>query len=128
MVVTRVHIRFDSISGVKAKSKVRFAGVEIGYVEEISLENGRAKVTVKLDPNVKVPANAKFFIGSSGLMGDKFIAISGGSDKAGSLTTDDSVYGDAPVDMDQLMASLNRIGTGYWRNYNCLEERNRDRG
>lgn len=106
----RVHIRFDSISGLKTKSKVRYAGVEVGSVESINLDNGRAKVTIKLDPDIRVPANAKFLVGSSGLMGDKFVAISGGNENAEALEKDANVYGDAPVDMDQLLASLNRIG------------------
>ncbi|MBN1878648.1 MCE family protein [bacterium] len=105
----RVHIFFDSISGLKTKSKVRYAGVEIGYVESIALEDGRAKVTIKLDPNIVIPANAKFVIGSSGLMGDKFIAISGGSAKSEPLKGEANVVGNAPVDMDQLLSSLNRI-------------------
>lgn len=106
----RLHVGFDSIGGLKPKSKVRYAGVDVGYVESIALEEGRARVTINLDPNIKIPGNARFLIGSSGLMGDKFVAISGGTPRAGVLADDDRVYGDAPVDMDQLIASINRVG------------------
>ncbi|MGB3977146.1 MAG: MlaD family protein [bacterium] len=106
----RLHIKFDSIGGLKPKSKVRYAGVEVGYVESIALEDGKASVTISLNPAVKIPANARFLVGSSGLMGDKFVAISGGSLRAEHLADEEHVYGDSPVDMDQLIASINRVG------------------
>ncbi len=106
----RLHIKFDSIGGLKPKSKVRYAGVEVGHVESIMLEDGKARVTINLNPTVKIPANARFLVGSSGLMGDKFVAISGGTSRAEHLADEEHVYGDAPVDMDQLIASINRVG------------------
>jgi phospholipid/cholesterol/gamma-HCH transport system substrate-binding protein len=106
----RLQVYFDSTAGLQTRSRVRYAGVEVGYVESIALEDGRAKVTINLSPEVHIPGNARFVIASSGLMGDKFVAISGGTARAEALRHDDRVSGDSPVDMDQLMASINRVG------------------
>lgn len=106
----QVHVMFDSIAGLGVKSKVRYAGVEVGYVESIALDNGKARVTLRLDPDIQIRGNARFIIASMGLMGEKFVAISGGTNREGMLESDMTVQGDAAVSMDQLMASLNVIG------------------
>ena len=103
-------VRFDSIEGLGTKSKVRYAGVEVGFVEEIILDNGKARVTLRLDPNIRIRGNARFMVGSMGLMGEKYVSISGGSERAELLTSEAVVVGDAAVSMDQLVASLNVIG------------------
>ncbi|HPQ40296.1 MAG TPA: MlaD family protein [bacterium] len=107
----RIFVRFSSIEGLGEKSKVRYAGVEVGYVEAVALQDGQALVTLRLDPDIKIRRNARFLVGSMGLMGEKFVSISGGSDRAELLTSEAVVQGDAAVSMDQLVASLNAIGS-----------------
>ncbi len=38
---------FDSVAGLDAKAAVRMAGVKIGTVEKVELEDSRAKVTLQ---------------------------------------------------------------------------------
>jgi len=105
-----IYVKFDSIEGLGAKSKVRYAGVEVGYVEEIALDKGKARVTLRLDPDIIIRGNARFIVASMGLMGEKYVSISGGTERAEVLSSDSIVQGDSAVSMDQLLASLNVIG------------------
>ncbi len=105
-----VSVLFDTTAGLQAKSLVRYAGVEVGTVESISLENGKAKVLLMLNPDVQIRSNAEFQISSMGLMGEKYISIHGGTERAKWIEDNDQVSGDAPVSIDQLVTSLNAIG------------------
>jgi phospholipid/cholesterol/gamma-HCH transport system substrate-binding protein len=106
-------VLFDNISGLEPKSLVRYAGVEVGVVDSIELENGKAKVTLKLNPDIQIHRDAVIEVGSMGLMGEKFVMIKGGSPGAPFLDGTMSVEGQAPVSMDQLVVALNAIGEDF---------------
>ncbi len=106
----RIHVLFDTISGLETKALVRYAGVEIGLVDAITLENGKAKVTLKLNPDAKIRTDARVEVGSLGLMGEKFVLIQGGTTRTPWLEPENTIDGSAPVSMDQLMTSMSEIG------------------
>jgi len=92
-----VYAKFSNVGGLKIRSKVSMAGVQIGRVEDITLpvnkENGYdALVTMKINNNVgsKIPDDSVASIRTAGLIGDNFIAIiPGGSE--GYLASGDEV-------------------------------------
>ncbi len=64
---------FDSVAGLDAKSAVRMAGVKIGVVEKIELENSRAKVIMRIDPDVQIQRGSEAMIKTMGLLGEKYV-------------------------------------------------------
>src|SRR5262249_31644387 len=74
---------FPSVGGLKAGSSVETAGVEIGRVDAITLdEQYQARVRMNIRPNVKLQDDSIASIKTKGLIGEKYIRISpGGSDK-----------------------------------------------
>ncbi len=79
-----IYARFQSVAGLKRDSSVEMAGVEIGRVKSISLDTKQkvAVVAMKIRKEVPICDDAIASIKTSGLIGDKYIAISpGGSDK-----------------------------------------------
>lgn len=73
---------FGNISGVKSGADVQVAGVRIGTVDELSLnEDAYALVTMKIDRSVEIPIDSIASVKSQGIIGDKFIQISLGGDK-----------------------------------------------
>ena len=79
-----IYARFQSISGLKSGAPVEMAGVQIGQVDEISLEKETsvAKVRLKIRKGVSLSDDVIATVSTSGLIGDKFIRISqGGSEK-----------------------------------------------
>jgi phospholipid/cholesterol/gamma-HCH transport system substrate-binding protein len=74
-----LHVMFDNISGLDEKSRVKVAGVDAGIVSNVGLREGRAKLTLLMQPDVKIYGNAKAFLRMSGLLGDKYLALWAGT-------------------------------------------------
>ncbi|MBI5191054.1 MAG: outer membrane lipid asymmetry maintenance protein MlaD [Nitrospirae bacterium] len=72
---------FDDIGGLKAGSNVEIAGVEVGRVTGIALDNYQARVTIRMNAGVELQDDAIAAIRTKGLIGEKFISITpGGSE------------------------------------------------
>lgn len=73
---------FSSITGLRTGASVEIAGVPVGKVTGITLnENYMASVNLQLAPHVKVSDDAIASIKTSGIIGDKYVSISlGGSE------------------------------------------------
>jgi phospholipid/cholesterol/gamma-HCH transport system substrate-binding protein len=100
---------FNSVSGLKIGSNVRFGGIDIGTVDEIRLTTD---TTVKVDMVIQkdiqrfIKKDAQASIGSEGLMGDKVIVISPGTYDHPMVTEADLLQSHTPIETDQIMASL----------------------
>ena len=66
---------FDSVAGLDAKAAVRMAGVKIGTVEKVELEDSRAKVTLRIYPDVKIQRGTKAMVKTLGLLGEKYVEL-----------------------------------------------------
>lgn len=77
-------IRFTSVSGLGEASDVRFAGLPVGQVVDISLSpelDGRIAVRIEVDANTPVRTNSVATVESQGVTGVGFVAISAGSEE-----------------------------------------------
>jgi len=73
---------FSNGGGIKPDSSVVIAGVEIGRVKKVSLDDYQALVVMDLAPDVEIQEDAIASIKTRGLIGDKFIEITpGGSEE-----------------------------------------------
>jgi|GEM_PF-1239922 len=110
----RLHIYFNDTGGIAEKSWVRSSGVKIGKVESISLDKGRAKVTVWIWGKYKIHSDAKVRIISTGLLGVKYLDITSGSEDKPLLKDGDKIDGIEPVSIEKVISigfeTLNRIG------------------
>lgn len=111
----RLSVEFDDISGLDEQSRVRIAGVEAGIVEKIRLENGKAKVTLLMSPDIRIYSDAKAALKMSGLLGDRFLAVSTGSPDKPLLKNGDTILiTEHAADIDslanQLTSAANEIG------------------
>jgi phospholipid/cholesterol/gamma-HCH transport system substrate-binding protein len=75
---------FQNIGGLKVKAPVTMAGVRIGRVTGIELDEGtfRAKVTLAIRPDYdRLPEDTSAAILTSGLLGEQYVGLEpGGSD------------------------------------------------
>jgi phospholipid/cholesterol/gamma-HCH transport system substrate-binding protein len=99
-----VTVDFPSVGGLKAGSTVEIAGVEIGRVETIGLDNYQARVKLRVNNGVKLQEDSIASIKTKGLIGEKYVRISpGGSDKiippGGKIREVE-----APVDFEELLS------------------------
>jgi phospholipid/cholesterol/gamma-HCH transport system substrate-binding protein len=73
---------FSNSGGLKVGSGIIIAGVEVGRVKSIALENYQAYVVMNLPSDVKIQEDAIASIRTKGLIGEKYVDIApGGSDK-----------------------------------------------
>ena len=75
----RVYASFDNVIGITKKAKVKIAGVDVGVLRGINLENGRARLTLSINSNTVLYKNAKVSIVSAGIIGTKYIEIAPGT-------------------------------------------------
>jgi phospholipid/cholesterol/gamma-HCH transport system substrate-binding protein len=100
-----LNARFTNIGGLKTGSQVLIAGVPVGRVERIDLDPQYAAVVrMNLRQGVRVPSDTIASIKTSGLIGDKFIALAPGADSQnispGGIITDT----ESAVDLESLIS------------------------
>src|SRR5512133_1022351 len=100
---------FDSVAGLNVQSAVRIAGVKVGDVRTIALENGKARVVVGLSQDVPIYADAFVSLGSIGILGEKFIDLDAGHSAKGLFPEGKPLPSKAGVSLDNLMESLSDI-------------------
>ena len=74
-----VYADFSSVAGLKVGDPAEIAGVRIGKVESLGLVEDRARVTLRLDPNVQLHDDVIASVRARGLIGDKFVLITPGA-------------------------------------------------
>jgi phospholipid/cholesterol/gamma-HCH transport system substrate-binding protein len=79
----RVVAKFDNIGGLKRQAAVKSAGVVVGRVESIALDDKtfQARVTLALDNRYMFPKDSSMKILTSGLLGEQYIGIEAGADE-----------------------------------------------
>jgi len=110
---------FDSVAGLDAKSAVRLAGVKIGSVERVELEKSRAKVVMRIDPEVQIPRGTEAMIKTMGLLGERYVEFvpqtstalqAGTAERSPYYQPDERVQATvSPSDVDKLINQLSSI-------------------
>jgi len=87
-----VTARFDNIGGLKAKAAVKTAGVVVGRVDTIELDDKtfQARVTIAMDKRYAFPKDSSLKILTSGLLGEQYVGLEAGADAA-NLVAGDSI-------------------------------------
>jgi len=77
-----VYAIFSDVGGLKSGSSVDIAGMEVGKVSSIVLEDYEAKVVMSVRKDVKLQEDTIAAIKTRGLIGEKFLSLTpGGSEK-----------------------------------------------
>ena len=102
---TRISAQFDSVSGLKEGSRVEIAGVLVGKVEKIWLnEDDMATVELSIFPEVKLQSDVIASIKTQGIIGDKFIKISPGGDDNYLGDGDQITETESAIDLEDLIS------------------------
>jgi phospholipid/cholesterol/gamma-HCH transport system substrate-binding protein len=107
----RITASFRTAQELKKGDRVKLAGVEIGRVEDVGLENGRAKISMKIQARYEIKTDAKAAIKFAGLMGENFVSIDGGSPTAPAIQSGSIDTVEQP-DLSALMSKLEGVAGG----------------
>ncbi len=103
---------FNTVQELKAGDSVKMAGVEVGRVEKIALENNKVRVTMKLNSDTVVKTDSQAAIRFTGLMGQNFVSIDFGSPGAPRAVDNAVLATVEQPDLNTIMAKLNDAATG----------------
>jgi phospholipid/cholesterol/gamma-HCH transport system substrate-binding protein len=95
---------FTNSGGLKVGSSIVIAGVDVGRVKDIRLEEYQAHVTMNLPWSLRIQEDAIASIRTKGLVGEKYLDITpGGSDKT--IPPGGTIRETEPaVDLEELLA------------------------
>ncbi len=104
----RVTAKFDNIGGLKVRAPVRSAGVSIGHVTSIKLDNKtfQGLVTMEINEGVEFPKDSSAQILTAGLLGDQYVGIEPGSDDKNLVAGDRIAHTQSAVVLENLISQV----------------------
>ena len=73
-----VHGYIKDATGIAKHSRVAIAGIPVGQIDDIRLENGQARVDIRINGDVKLHENARLGVKSASLLGENIIVLTEG--------------------------------------------------
>ncbi len=105
-------VKLPSAAGLDKEASVRVAGVEVGRVKDIVLENNMAKLVLLIRPNIKIGKDFTAVLKTKGLLGEKYLELIPGSPNAPLLKEGDEITRIITyTDMDKLITILDEVAT-----------------
>ena len=106
---------FTSATGVYPGDDVRVSGVKVGTIESIAPEGTQTRVTLKVDRDVPVPADAKAVIVAQNLVAARYVQLAPAYRSSGPTLLDAAVIPldrtAIPVEWDEVKSQLMRLAT-----------------
>ena len=109
----KLHVHYRSVVGLQEGGFVRFAGINVGTVDLIDIQNDTTvRVDISLQEKVKpfIKADSRASITSDGLMGDKLIQITPGGNNTPLIAENGELIAVNPFDMEKVMARVEKLG------------------
>lgn len=105
---------FTNISGIGPGSAVRVGGIKIGVVESLDLDpsNFQAIAKLRIGENIKLPRDSSASVQSSGLLGDKFLALEPGGDETNLADGEKIAFTQPSVSLEELIGKFVFSGGG----------------
>ena len=108
----KVNATFKNVQELKPGDLVKMAGVEIGRVENVELVGNRAKVTMKINGKYEVKTDAIATIKFTGLMGQNFVSVDGGTSEAPKILQGGTLQTYEQPDLSSIMVKLENVASG----------------
>jgi phospholipid/cholesterol/gamma-HCH transport system substrate-binding protein len=105
-----IYVRFNNVNGLIAGNNVRFAGITIGTINEVTIESDTAvlvEMVIREDAMRYIRKKSIAEIGSDGLMGNKLINISSLDANSPFVVENDTISSQGSVATDEMMRTLN---------------------
>ncbi len=106
-----VTVVIQSAEGLNTKTPVEVAGIQVGYIETLELEQGHmAKARLKINRAVKLGKDARAQVRTKGFLGETYVDLLPGDTNAGVLGEGQRIQATNPyVDLGQIAADMREI-------------------
>jgi phospholipid/cholesterol/gamma-HCH transport system substrate-binding protein len=107
--VFKVTTNFQNVSGLLVGNNIRYSGINVGIVDNITIINdSTVQVDLLIRKNVQqfIKADSQAGIGSEGIIGDRILIITQGSNNAPIVQDGQHILSKEPIETDVVMASL----------------------
>jgi phospholipid/cholesterol/gamma-HCH transport system substrate-binding protein len=103
-----IEARFANTGGLHAGSSVLLSGVTVGTVESIRMDPSdySAIATLRILSDLRLPSDTMASIKTSGLIGDKFIALAPGAEEEYLAPGDRITMTESAVDLESLIGKM----------------------
>ena len=99
-----VNVKFQDVSGLPVKAPVKLAGVEVGKVKEIKIQDDTVIVVAAINEEIPLYQGARFSVVMTGIIGTKYLKVVQGEESAGLIKPGEYVDGTDEVPMDVMIA------------------------
>jgi len=107
--VFKLTTTFYNVSGLQVGNNIRFSGINVGTVDNIRIINDstvRVDMLIRKEVHQFIKSDCEVAIGSEGLIGDRLLIITQGSNDAKLAREGQELESTEPVETDAIMASL----------------------
>jgi phospholipid/cholesterol/gamma-HCH transport system substrate-binding protein len=107
----RIDVVFDDVQGLQSGNNVWLSGMKVGTVKRVAFY-GRSQVLVELNvekqaqPHIRKDTRAR--VTTDGLVGNKIVVLSGGSDGAAPVADNDRLQTEQVAGMQEMMGTLQK--------------------
>lgn len=106
----RYVVTLDEAAGLVRDNAVKVAGVKVGIIEEVEAINDDATLTLLLDSEIEVHEDAIAGVRAKSLLGEKYLALSPGSDAAALIPDGGEItHIRSTFEVDQVLNALEPI-------------------
>jgi phospholipid/cholesterol/gamma-HCH transport system substrate-binding protein len=110
----RLNADFSTVAGLDGGAEVRVGGIHEGTVRQIQLPlhpGDKVRVIMDLAPATRnvIKKDSLAYIKSEGLVGDKFVEVSFGSEQSPKVNNGDTIQSEPPIDISDLIKKTDVI-------------------
>ncbi len=110
--VTRVYTVFSDIKGLGRGSNVRFSGITVGTVSDITIKNDsavRVEISIQTDYLKFIKEDSKVEIANDGLMGNKILVIHHGSSDSPTVKAHGTLQAVTSINLEDIVSEATKI-------------------
>ncbi|MBL0048216.1 MAG: MCE family protein [Bacteroidetes bacterium] len=107
--VIKLNSTFYNVSGLQVGNNIRFAGINVGTVDNIRIVNDTTvtvEMMIRKEIQQFIKSDCRVSIGSEGLIGDRLVTITQGSSTSKVVNSGQYLASNEPVETDAILGSL----------------------
>jgi phospholipid/cholesterol/gamma-HCH transport system substrate-binding protein len=107
--VFKITTNFYNVSGLQVGNNVRFSGINVGIVDNIKIINDstvEVEMLIRKDVQKFIKMDSKASIGSDGIIGDRVMVISQGSNKSPMVKDGQHIASLIPIEFNDILLNL----------------------